>query len=275
MKIAITICGILLMSCSLYDKYKLEKDIKEYSYRINDKSSRENIDLLYSCRGLTYLQLKDYDKAIEDFKKAISIDPFYDYYYYLAQAYLYKKDINKAYESIIQINEKDCTTLSYAIKGFCGDMLQKDKNAIHDYLKFTDVVIMPTSAYYVSNARLSYLFYQKGEYQKAMECVYESIKISNNVREKSDDLIYFRFLANLGLKKYDEAKSDLLFILKRGFNDKIQYQRDIEIIIDNQKKEEFLKLFSANVKKNKDIKKIDFFDKEYLIDTFLVDFEEY
>jgi len=55
----------------------------------------------------------------------------------------------------------------------------------------------------------------------------------------------------------------------------IKYQRDIEIIIDNQKKEEFLKLFSANVKKNKDIKKIDFFDKEYLIDTFLVDFEEY
>ena len=61
---------------------ELESAIQDYSDAIQLMPGNEHIQQIYNNRAWTWFGLKKYDQAIEDFTKAISIDPKLDNAYY-------------------------------------------------------------------------------------------------------------------------------------------------------------------------------------------------
>jgi len=66
---------------------------------------------IYNNRGLRFLKTKQYEKAVDDFKKGLELDEYdVNLLRHLAKAYAYMEDFNNAFEQVdkaIFTNEKD------------------------------------------------------------------------------------------------------------------------------------------------------------------------
>ena len=99
--------------------------IKDYSDAIALMPKEKNIKYIYNSRAWSWYQKGDYDKAIGDFNKAISIDPEFDVSYYgRAFLWLQKEDPQRAL-----IDAKEAVKLRPGNKKY-DDLLYEIKSSI-------------------------------------------------------------------------------------------------------------------------------------------------
>jgi len=101
--------------------------IKDYSDAIQLIPNHENIKHIYLNRAWSWINKGDYDRAIEDFSRAISIDPkFDDSYYGRAYVWYKKADLQRAI-----IDAKEAVKLSPANEKY-DDLLFKIKSSLKE-----------------------------------------------------------------------------------------------------------------------------------------------
>ena len=101
--------------------------IKDYSDAIQLLPKHENIKHIYLNRAWSWINTGDYDRAIDDFSSAISIDPkFDDSYYGRAYVWYKKADLQRAI-----IDAKEAVKLSPTNEKY-DDLLFKIKSSLKE-----------------------------------------------------------------------------------------------------------------------------------------------
>jgi tetratricopeptide (TPR) repeat protein len=138
--------------------------------------------MAYYNRGNAFMYLNDYQKAIEDFKKTIEINPYYaKVYYKLGLIYdghfiNYQQAI-KNYSKAIELNPK--YAIAYNNRGACYATLGDYHKAIEDF----DVAInLDKHAYYHYNRGLAYKML--GKYNQAIKDFQTAAQLGNKQAQK-------------------------------------------------------------------------------------------
>ena len=141
----------------------------------------------YNARGSAYLALGDYDKALDDYYKAVELHP----------------------------------TFPHAIynRGRLFSILKRYDDALIDLQKAVE--ISPFEFGYRANGNIGLIYHQLGEYDKALEAFGESI--SQNVEEKAD-VYYFRGETYTMLENYEAAIADYEAAIERFAQYGVAYQ---------------------------------------------------
>ncbi len=130
------------ISSGIIGDYKLSISYFEFAVKISEnneikEAARENLAVAYIKRGNDYYELKEHEKAIEDYNKAIELNPNVSQAYYnRGLAYGELKEYEKAiedYNNAIELNPNDAH--AYNNRGTAYDGLQQHKKAIEDYNK--------------------------------------------------------------------------------------------------------------------------------------------
>jgi tetratricopeptide (TPR) repeat protein len=153
-----------------------EKLIIEYSEKIkNDPKNFSN----YYNRGLFYMDLKEYDKAIKDFDNTLSLEN--EYTPALSSksiAFLAKKDPENALKSINKaIKIWPEITMYYYERALIYDYQNKSKKAIDDYthfIKSKKIKDFPNK-YNFALRRRAINYYKINQYEKVMHDLNKSI----------------------------------------------------------------------------------------------------
>jgi len=183
----------LFFSCgyALSKQKNFESSIKKYSISLE---LHEHADA-YNNRGLDYANLGKYDKAIEDFNKAIELNPDLAVAYYnrgntYAELGEYDRAI-KDYDKAIELN-KDYT-VAYNNRGFAYVGLGKYNRAIEDFNKAIKLNPDDAKAYY--NRGLAYA--ELGEHERAREDMLRAGNLFTNKRRIEDAIrvceVIFKF----------------------------------------------------------------------------------
>ena len=217
--IRIFIAILFLASISLFVNCR-EKD-EEYKYK--DRLSQYTADIKnnpndawnYYMRGGVYSLLKEYDKAIDDFNKAISLnDKISDFYAGLSITLLKKGNSISALEAINKAISIHPTVSYYYYRAYCYDSLNKPHEALRDYTLFLntrpvanppkiEMFDMPEK-YLFSLKRRAAIYLVFNEYEKAITDTSEAMKIY----DKDPDLFLLRGFAYNKQDKPDEALKD-------------------------------------------------------------------
>ena len=157
----------------------------------------------YYIRGRAYGRQREYDRAIEDFTKAIELNPkFADAYYARGNAYGRQREYDRAIEEstkAIELNPEFAN--AYYIRGNAYGRQGEHDRAIEDFTKATELNPEFADAYYIRG----YAYGRQGEHDRAIEDFTKVIEL----KPDHADAHYDRGLACLHLKKWQEAKSDL------------------------------------------------------------------
>jgi serine/threonine protein kinase len=149
-------------------------------------TSSSTDSVYYNSRGVSYDDKGEYDKAIADYTKAISIDPNYAIAYNnRAVSYKHKGEYDKAiadFTKAISIDPNDA--IAYINRGVSYDDKGEYDKAIADFTKA--ISIMPNYADPYNNRGVSYK--NKGEYDKAIADFRKALEIDPNVRKAQDNL---------------------------------------------------------------------------------------
>jgi len=154
----------------------------------------------YNTRGNVYSDLKQYDKAIADYNKAIELDPTGECgigkkgaaYYNRGLAYSGLKQYDKAisdYNKAIELNSGDAE--AYASRGIINLVLGKKNEGISDLNKSTEnytaeINKNPNDSFLYNNRGWSYLWLD--ECEKAKSDFEKSIEIDKNFAYPYDNL---------------------------------------------------------------------------------------
>jgi tetratricopeptide (TPR) repeat protein len=104
---------------------ELDNAIKDYSEAVRLKPKHKNIKYIYSSRAWVWFAKKDYTMAINDFGKAIKVDPELDEAYFgRASCWYEKKDFQRAL-----VDAKEAVRLKPANKKY-EDLLFRTKSAM-------------------------------------------------------------------------------------------------------------------------------------------------
>ena len=122
------------------------KALEYFNKVVNNFRGEEDDSRIYIVRAFLYEDLKNYDKAIVDYNKAIELDPKDSHpYYFLGQIYQNQKlDYDKAitdYEKAISLNsleEADLTNTYYQLARSLGELKQFEKQ-LFNYLKILEL----------------------------------------------------------------------------------------------------------------------------------------
>jgi len=199
----------------------------------------------YNSRGLSYYYKGDFDRAIEDFDKALELDPNYPgAYYSRGLSYYYKGDFDRAIEDFDKALELDpnypgtynSRGLSYYYKGDFD-------RAIEDFDKALELDPNYPGTYY--NRGLSY--YYKGDFDRAIEDLDKALELesADTLRAKTHLLRGYAYqLKRDFLKAFDDfvdsnkINPDLKSIFPRNY---IAFQ--IDDIYKEGKEEDKAKAF--------------------------------
>jgi tetratricopeptide (TPR) repeat protein len=142
--------------------------------------------LAYNARGTAYLELKEYDKAIGDYSKAIELQPFFpDAYYNLGRVYR---------------------------------LLKKYDEAIANLKK--SIKLSPPEFGYRANGNIGLIYHQQREYAKALEAFATAISYDDS----KADTYYLRGETYTAMENYEAAISDYQAALSRFPNYNQAYQ---------------------------------------------------
>ena len=172
----------LFFSCgyALSKQKNFESSIKKYSISLE---LHEHADA-YNNRGLDYANLGKYDKAIEDFNKAIELNPDLAVAYYnRGNTYVELGEYDRAikdYDKAIELN-KDYA-VAYNNRGFAYVGLGKYNRAIEDFNKAIKLNPDDAKAYY--NRGLAYA--ELGEHERAREDMLRAGNLFTNKRRIED-----------------------------------------------------------------------------------------
>ena len=218
----------------------------------------------YDLRGFTYLQIGDYEKALNDYAKLVQIKPDISSYFFRGYSYY---GLNKYIEAIEDftkvINFDKDETNAYFMRGLSKSYLNDRLGAISDYdeiikrektatpfnykmstvynnkayclvelnkpvkaLPFADKALeLDKSEAYIWDTR-GEIFYKLGEYENCIKDMDQAISINS----ESNNSFYIRGLAKLKIGKKDEGCQDLSKAGELGKSEAYQ------IILENCKK---------------------------------------
>lgn len=175
----------------------------------------------YSSRGGRHSLLKEHEKAIEDYTKAIQLTPKEDYYfidrYYVqrGEAYVKLKDYNRAIKDFTSVIKLIPTKPAhYQKRAECYVNLGEYKKAVEDYT--TAIDIKPDfSGNYHSRGEVYFLM---KDYNRALEDFSKAIKLDPN------DKYYYKDRAKVyeALGRHEEAQADLGKTDKNWYYDESQ-----------------------------------------------------
>ncbi|MBR5293738.1 MAG: tetratricopeptide repeat protein [Oscillospiraceae bacterium] len=177
--------------------------IREYSLAI---AKDPNHPHAYNNRGLSYHNLKQYERAIQDCDKAIELDPNYAFAY--NNRGLSYHDL-KQYERAIQDYDKAIEldpnfALAYNNRGTSYHSQGKYEQAIKDYTKAIELAPNDVMAYHNrgNSHRLS------GRYEQAIQDCTKAIELDPNCADAYRKRSYaYRDLGKNDLAEFDKAKA--------------------------------------------------------------------
>ncbi|MDR1112987.1 MAG: tetratricopeptide repeat protein [Bacteroidales bacterium] len=169
-------------------------------------------------QGNAYYAKGDYDKAIEDYSKAIDLMPDdVEAYNYRGNAYALKCDYDKAIEDFskaIELKPNDAEAYNY--RGVAYRKKGDYDKAIEDYSKAIELEPDDAGAYYIRGS----VYYEKGDHDKAIEDYNKSIELKPDYATAYNNLIE---LCQNGNCKYIETVAKVLNDNKNHFKIDIVY----------------------------------------------------
>ena len=199
-------------------------NLKDYDKAIDDYAKAIEIDVdnnfkeVYKNRGLLYNLLGEYKKAINDYNKAIKLDVdnnFKEAYNNRGLAYYNLKDYDKAIDDYTKAIEiDDKYKIAYLNRGATYDNLGKCEEAIIDFTKAIEIDPSFKNAYFNRGTTYDNL----GKYDKAISDYTKAIEIDSNYNKA-----YFnRGLVYVRLEKDQESLED--FTLYVEYTDLVIYK---------------------------------------------------
>jgi tetratricopeptide (TPR) repeat protein len=180
--------------------------IKEYERAISDYTKALEINPklaeVYYNRGATYSRKQEYDKAISDYTKSLEINPkLAEAYGNRGATYFHKQEYDKAiadYTKALEINPK--LTKTYSYRGIAYFRKQEYEKAIADYTKALEINPKYAEAY--SYRGIAY--FRKQEYEKAIADYTKALEINPKLTETYSN----RGTAYSRKQEYERAVSD-------------------------------------------------------------------
>ena len=185
-----------------YDRIVLlieEEDYYEALSIVHVILTKSSTPRAYNSRANIYVDLEEYDKALEDYAKCIALDPEYvNAYFNRANMYLDLGEYDKAledYAKCIALDPEDPD--AYYNRALLYEDLEEYDKALEDYAKC--IVLNPE---YVNAYNNRAALYQNiGEYDKALEEYAKCIALN----PEDPDTYYNRALLYGDLEEYDKA----------------------------------------------------------------------
>ncbi len=122
---------------------KYEDAMEEFD-AVYQKSSlsvvKSNNKRIHRGRGIAYYMMRDYEKALEEFQKALEINELsdlnVDIYYYMGSTYRYIGDYKKAVDSYSKLIKKDKKEArAYGSRAYCYQLLGESDKSLSDFDK--------------------------------------------------------------------------------------------------------------------------------------------
>jgi len=206
--------GILLNYIRLFSFFISKRDFKKVIDICNEALKVEPDFVVFYTRGYAYAELKEFERAIEDFSKAIELDPNDAEAYYnrgLAYAKLGKyEQAIKDYDKAIELNP--ALADAYYNRGVAYVKLNKHEQAIEDFSKAIELNPALAEAYY--NRGLTYA--KLNQYEQAIKDYDKAIELNPTLAEAYANI----GIAYLKIRRYEEAARDLkragIFFLLSG-----------------------------------------------------------
>ena len=185
----------LSISCfELAGKFAEDEGIK--------KEARENLAVTYNNRGVAYHELKQYERAIEDFSKAIELNPnLADGYYNRGFTYHELKQYERAiedYNKAIELNPK--YAVAYNNRRNAYGEIKEHERAIEDYNKAIEL----NPKYAVAYNNRGNAYHELKQYERAIEDYNKAIELNPNLADAYNN----RGGAYGRLKQYEKAIED-------------------------------------------------------------------
>jgi len=194
--------GIFLNYGRLSSLFILKGDFKKVIDICNEALKVEPNFVVFYTRGYAYAELNKYEQAIEDFSKAIELNPalavaYYDRGNAYADLNKYERAI-KDYEKAIELNPDFAE--AYNNRGNAYMELNKYEQAIKDYDKAIELNPNEAVAYY--NRGVAYA--NLNEHERAIEDFSKAIELNPDFAEAYNN----RGVAYAELNKYEQAIED-------------------------------------------------------------------
>ncbi|KAF5437841.1 Tetratricopeptide (TPR) repeat containing protein [Candidatus Methanophagaceae archaeon] len=186
------------ISFGIIGDYKLSISYFEFAVKISENNeikaaARKNLAVAYYNRGIAYNTLKQHEKAIEDFNKALELNLKYaEAYNNRGNAYAKLKQHETAiedYNKALELNLNDAT--AYCNRGTTYGELKQHEKAIEDYSKAIELNLKYTTAYNNrGNAYGKLKLYKSAieDYSKAIELDPKYAEAYNNRGTAYDEL---------------------------------------------------------------------------------------
>ena len=191
----------------LYSKKAYDKVIEITTKSLTTIQPTDSLyEKTFSLRVLAYLKIKDFDKAVVDYKKLIDLNPT-DLTYYVGIGYAYSElnDFKNCYMFLdkgFNVNPKD-KYLLYNIARYHN--IGKDYNEAIKYANIAlELKLEPEWRSFVLIER-SKSYTNQNIYENALKDCNESISLS----PKNNLAYYYRALSNIGLNKFETVCADL------------------------------------------------------------------
>ena len=199
----------------------------------------------YYNRGLAYYYKGDFDRAIEDFNKALELDPNYiGAHYNRGLAYYYKGDFDRAIEDFNKALELDPNYIgTYYNRGLAYYYKGDFDRAIEDFNKALELDPNYIGIYY--NRGLAY--YYKGDFDRVIEDFNKALELDPNYIGAH----YNRGLAYYYKGDFDRAIEDSNKALELKSPDTLRTRTHLLRGYAYQLKRDFLKAFDDFVDSNK------------------------
>lgn len=199
--------------------------LKEYNKAISDYGKAIEInpefEIAYNNRGSAYRNLEEYYKAILDYSKAIEINSIYsNAYHNRGIVYLNLKEYNNAifdFSKTIEINPEYST--AYIYRGIVYEDLEEYNKAISDFSKAIE--INPDDAIAYFNRGVAYK--NSKEYSKAISDYSKAIEINPNEAET----YYNRGIAYYILKMTSKACEDIKIAFSLGSQKAMEFLQEV------------------------------------------------
>jgi len=211
----------------IYDKRgDASNNLKEYQRAIQDYDRAIELEptaaIYYTDRGIVYTKLKEYQRAIQDYDRAIELDLNYAKAHNQRGNTYYKlKEYQRAIQDYDRAIELESTAaIFYANRGSAYSNLKEYQRAIQDYDRAIE--LEPTKVANYTNR--GFIYYKLKEHQRAIQDYDRAIESDPNYASGYNQ----RGNVYLGLKEYQQAIQDYdraielepslpVFYLNRGF----------------------------------------------------------
>ncbi|MBB2184024.1 tetratricopeptide repeat protein [Lachnospiraceae bacterium MD1] len=217
--------GLTLIALGMY-----EEALEQFDQVYMDKDImvvKENNKRVLRGRGIAYYELKQYDKAIEQFEGALDINELsemnLDILYYMGNSLMIGGDYDKAvdtYTTILSIDKNNVT--AYNSRAYCYRNLGDYEKSIADY----DAAISINAAEFDSYLGKYHMLMETGKESEAEQVLALAAKIEAKTDEDRYNLAKICFFQ----KNYDKAQTMLNESISKGFLEAYYYIGEINRI---------------------------------------------